>query len=157
MTDRARRTEAEEREPAVLRRSAEFEDRERALDPARRMADPWFAINSACNRALDDERARTWGAPELHTACRALDVPVLIIDGARDVRPRTAVDSLTEALPRVHRVTLPDAGHLPWAEDPEGFRKAVAGALWPAAPADGRTAGHGGVARSAVSDSRKSE
>ncbi|MET8450035.1 alpha/beta hydrolase [Streptomyces sp. NPDC005209] len=100
------------------------------------MADPWFVINSACNRALDDERARTWGAPELDAACRALDVPVLIIDGARDIRPRTAVDSLTEALPRAHRVTLPAAGHLPWAQDPEGFRKAVADALRLTAPTD---------------------
>ncbi|MFF7973662.1 alpha/beta fold hydrolase [Streptomyces sp. NPDC007905] len=49
--------------------------------------------------------------------------------GARDIRPRTAVDSLAGALPRVRRVVLPDAGHLPRVEDPEGIRKAVAGAL----------------------------
>ncbi|MEU0008539.1 hypothetical protein ABZ079_30870 [Streptomyces sp. NPDC006314] len=46
MTDRAERTEDEERERTVLQWSIEFEDRERALEPARRMADPWFAINS---------------------------------------------------------------------------------------------------------------
>ncbi|MGW7823757.1 alpha/beta fold hydrolase [Streptomyces puniciscabiei] len=114
-----------ERERAVLQWSAEFEDRDRALDHAGRMADPWFGINHACREGLNGERERTWGTPELYAACAALDVPVLIVDGARDLRPRTAVDSLAEALPRVRRVTLPDAGHLPWVEDPAGFRAAL--------------------------------
>ncbi|GHI04756.1 alpha/beta fold hydrolase [Streptomyces cellostaticus] len=125
LTDLAERTEGEERERAVLQWSIEFEDRDRALEPAGRMADPWFGINYACSGALNDERKRSWGTPELYTACQALDVPVLIVDGARDIRPRTAVDSLERALPRVRRVVLPDAGHLPWAEDPEGFREAL--------------------------------
>ncbi|MEU6070888.1 alpha/beta fold hydrolase [Streptomyces sp. NPDC047082] len=123
--DRPVRTQDEERERSVLQWSAEFEDRERALEHAGRMADPWFGINHACSGALNDERMRTWGTPELYAACRSLDVPVLIIDGARDLRPRTAVDSLERALPRVRRVILPDAGHLPWVEDPEGFRAAL--------------------------------
>jgi proline iminopeptidase len=55
-----------------------------------------------------------------------MTVPTLIIDGDQDVRPRWAVDSLAEALPNVRRVTLAGAGHLPWVEDPEGFRQAVA-------------------------------
>jgi proline iminopeptidase len=129
LTDRPQRTGDEDREHAVLQWSVEFEDREGALEPARRMADPWFPINHACNSALNDERKRDWGTPELHAACRSLDVPVLIVDGARDIRPRMAVDSLERALPRVRRVVLPDAGHLPWADDPKGFREAVTTAL----------------------------
>lgn len=58
-----------------------------------------------------------------------LDLPVLVVDGARDIRPRSAVDSLARALPRVRRVILPAAGHLPWVEDPEGFRAAVTAAV----------------------------
>ncbi|MER6528785.1 alpha/beta hydrolase [Streptomyces sp. NPDC001508] len=119
----------ESREHAVLQWSTDFADRERALEHAERMADPWFPINFACNRALGDETKRSWGTPALYTACTALDVPTLIVDGAHDIRPRTAVDSLERALPRVRRVALPDAGHLPWAEDPDGFRTAVADAL----------------------------
>ena len=123
------RTEDEERERAVLQWSIEFEDRERAMEHAGRMADPWFPIGTACNKALNAERKRTWGTPELYAACRRLDLPVLIVDGARDIRPRSAVDSLVEALPRVRRVVLAEAGHLPWVEDPEGFRAAVTGSL----------------------------
>ncbi|MFF4402599.1 alpha/beta fold hydrolase [Streptomyces sp. NPDC001480] len=125
LTDRPGRTEAEDRELAVLQWSVEFEDRDHAPHHAGRMADPWFAVNTDCNKALNEERKRTWGTRELFTACEALDVPVTIVDGARDIRPRTAVDSLERALPRVRRVVLPEAGHLPWVEDPEGFREAL--------------------------------
>ncbi len=116
---------AAERERAVLRWSVEFEDRERALEHARRMAEPWFGVNQECNKALNEERKRTWGTPGLRAACARLDVPVLIVDGARDIRPRTAVDSLAAVLPRARRVVLPAAGHLPWVEDPAGFRRAI--------------------------------
>ncbi|WP_055526118.1 alpha/beta fold hydrolase [Streptomyces graminilatus] len=122
-------SEAEERERAVLRWSAEFTERERALDHARRMAEPWFGVNSASNQAFNAERKRTWGTPALYDRCRALDVPVVIVDGPADIRPRTAVDSLERALPSVRRVILPEAGHLPWVEDPTGFRQAVASVL----------------------------
>jgi proline iminopeptidase len=129
LRERSGRSEDEEREFSVLQWSAEFQDRERALEHAGRMADPWFGINRESNRALNRERERDWGTPELYDACRALDVPVLIVDGAHDIRPRSAVDSLERALPRVRRVILQDAGHMVWADDPEGFRRAVGGAL----------------------------
>ncbi|MGW2820775.1 alpha/beta fold hydrolase [Streptomyces sp. NPDC001443] len=136
LTDRPPRDDSRERERAVLRWSAEFADRERAPELAARMAEPWFAVNDACNRALDRERRLRCGTAELYEACRALRVPVTILDGAHDIRPRSAVDSLERALPRVRRVTLPEAGHMLWTEEPTGFTEAVA---------------------RAVSDSRKSE
>ncbi|WP_328513544.1 hypothetical protein [Streptomyces mirabilis] len=40
-----------------------------------------------------------------------------------------AVGSLERALPRVRRVILPEAGHLPWVEDPRGLRGAGTAAL----------------------------
>lgn len=79
-------------------------------------------------RAAVNEDVRAW-LPGVEARCRELAVPVLIVDGERDIRPRWAVDSLHRALPRVRRVTLPGAGHLPWVEDPAGFRRAVAGFL----------------------------
>ncbi|KUN79567.1 alpha/beta fold hydrolase [Streptomyces griseoruber] len=129
LSDRTALTPAEARERAVLQWSVEYEDRDRALDLAGRAADPWFGVNGDCNKALNQERRRIWGTPALRAACAALDVPVLIVDGAEDIRPRSAVDSLERALPRVRRVTFPGAGHLPWVEDPDGFRAAVASAL----------------------------
>ncbi|MFJ9631173.1 alpha/beta fold hydrolase [Streptomyces sp. NPDC101175] len=121
---RWRELPGDSRERAVLQWSAEFEDRERALAHAERMADPWFPINSPCNKALNAEAGRTVGTPALYAACQALDLPVLIVDGERDIRPRSAVDSLEHALPQALRVTLPGAGHLPWVEEPRGFRDA---------------------------------
>ncbi|MFH9981404.1 alpha/beta fold hydrolase [Streptomyces sp. NPDC017179] len=129
LTDRPRRTEAEDRERAVLQWSADFADQKRALALAERTADPWFGVNHECNQGLNAERKRTWGTSGLDAACRRLDLPVLIVDGGRDIRPRTAVDSLERALPRVRRIVFPDAGHMPWVEQPQGFRRAVAAAL----------------------------
>jgi proline iminopeptidase len=115
------RTAAEERELAVLQWSADFADPDQATGFAERMATPWFEINYECNVAMgEDEREA-----ELVAACRELPVPVLIVDGARDIRPRWAVDSLHQALTSVTRVVLPDAGHVPWLERPEAFRSAV--------------------------------
>jgi proline iminopeptidase len=113
------------RERAVLQWSTEFVDRERAIQHAERMADPWFPINSPCNKALNAEARQTAGTPALRSACRALDLPVVVVDGDMDIRPRSAVDSLVRVLPQVRRVTLAGAGHLPWVEDPYGFRDAV--------------------------------
>ncbi|MFC4119370.1 alpha/beta fold hydrolase [Nonomuraea zeae] len=138
------RTDAEDRELSVLQWTADFadhgqdhedrgQDRDQdhgqdhswAREQAERMATPWLGVNFACNAAINAEGRRTWGAPELHARCAASDVPVLIVDGAEDIRPRWAVDSLERALPRVSRVVLEGAGHLPWTEDPDGFQAAV--------------------------------
>ncbi|MBN9741751.1 alpha/beta hydrolase [Amycolatopsis sp. A1MSW2902] len=117
------RTAEEDREYCVLQWSAEFAGRERALEHAEAMADPWFGVNFECNAALNRER---W--PDLRGQCEGLKVPTLIVDGTADIRPRSAVDSLERALPMVSRVQLP-AGHLPWMEDPAGFHSAVSGFL----------------------------
>ncbi|MDX3195195.1 alpha/beta hydrolase [Streptomyces sp. MN03-5084-2B] len=92
------------------------------------MATPWFPINYEANLALSEEMRAT-SEQELVEACRALTVPVLIIDGEADNRPRWAVDSLERALPSVTRVRLPGVGHVPWLEAPDEFRTAVAGFL----------------------------
>ncbi|WP_405990612.1 alpha/beta fold hydrolase [Streptomyces sp. NBC_00986] len=113
------------RERAVLQWSTEFVDLEQAIRHAEAMTDPWFPINFPCNKALNAEAKHTAGAPALRSACQALDLPVVVVDGDMDIRPRSAVDSLVRALPQVRRVRLANAGHLPWVEDPYGFRDAV--------------------------------
>ncbi|MGW7051576.1 alpha/beta fold hydrolase [Streptomyces sp. NPDC054887] len=124
-----RRTEAEEREMWVLQWSADFPgpDRQRALRLAERMATPWLGVNHTCHAEIGAETA-TMSEHQLHAACGGLRMPVLIVDGERDIRPRDAVDSLEQSLPHVTRVTLAGAGHLPWAECPAEFADAVAAA-----------------------------
>jgi proline iminopeptidase len=123
--DEHERTDAEEREAAVLQWSVEFVDPSRATELAERMATPWFPINQECNQTINDELKLSWREPELEAACRKLQVPTLILDGVEDVRPRWAVDSLERALPHVTRVRIDGAGHLPWMEAPDSFRAAI--------------------------------
>lgn len=120
------RTPQEDRELAVLQWTADFADSSRAREHAEAMATPWFDVNYECNATIAAEEARE---SELVAACRALTVPVLIVDGGGDLRPRWAVDSLAEALPSVERVVLPEVGHVPWLEAPRDFHAAVSGFL----------------------------
>jgi proline iminopeptidase len=123
------RDEARDRELAVLQWSAEFADPAAGARFAERMATPWFGINWECSASINAELKATWREPELIAACHSLRVPVLILEGADDIRPRWAVDSLEEALPLVTRVTIQGAGHLPWLEAPEEFLTALLGFL----------------------------
>ncbi|MFE4533897.1 alpha/beta fold hydrolase [Streptomyces scopuliridis] len=120
-----RRTEAEDREYAILQWSVDFSDHGRAREHAEAMATPWFGVNHTCNATIGAELGRPGATHGLRERCAALRVPVLIVDGEDDIRPRWSVDSLESALPDVTRTTLAGAGHLPWTEDPEGFRTAV--------------------------------
>jgi proline iminopeptidase len=123
------RTPAEDKELAILQWSADFADEGSAVAHAENMATPWFEINWECNAALGDENGQYLTDTDVVAQCRTLGIPTLIIDGACDVRPRWAVDSLHRALPDARRTTLAGAGHLPWVEDPDGFREAVTGFL----------------------------
>lgn len=132
LRERASRSPDEDRQFCVLQWSTDFEDPQTAVRQAEAMATPWWGagVNFEANAALNAEIRSGWGAPELRDRCGTLHtVPVLVVDGARDPRPRSSIDSLVTVLPRVTRAVLPDAGHLPWAEDPHGFRAAVTGFL----------------------------
>ncbi|MER5636286.1 alpha/beta hydrolase [Kitasatospora sp. NPDC002227] len=122
------RTAEEDRELCVLQWSTDFVEPGQAMAHAERMATPWFGVNFECNAAINAE-TRAWGGAGVRARCEALKVPVLVVDGVEDTRPRWSVDSLERALPDVSRVALAHAGHLPWVEDPAGFRKAVSSFL----------------------------
>lgn len=119
------RTPAEEREWAILQWSADFADQDTALRHAERMATPWFGINYDCSEAINAEVKQELKETEMALRCQALDVPVLIIDGIEDIRPRWAVDSLHQAMANSRRAILAGSGHLPWVENPDDFRVAV--------------------------------
>ncbi len=118
------RTPDEDREHAILQWTADFVDPATALQHAERLGTPWPGINYECAGGIKADLTHY-----LPASCRTLAVPTLIVDGDRDIRPRWAVDSLERALPNVRRTTLVGAGHIPWVEDPEGFRAAVIGFL----------------------------
>ena len=122
------RDAAEDRELAILSWSAEFTGGD-AMRNAEAMATPWFGINHDCHDAIWTELKQSWSEPALVPRCKQLEVPVLIIDGATDLRPRWAVDSLAQALPVVTRVIFPAAGHLPWVDAPAEFRDTLLGFL----------------------------
>ncbi|HEY0637702.1 MAG TPA: alpha/beta hydrolase [Pseudonocardiaceae bacterium] len=113
-----------ERDRAVRQWTADFADPATAAGHAERMATPWFPINHVCHHAMAAEEV-TWREADLVAACRSLTVQTLVVDGAADLRPRSAVDSLCAALPSVTRVVVEGAGHLPWVERPDLFRAAV--------------------------------
>ncbi|MFK3735892.1 alpha/beta fold hydrolase [Streptomyces sp. NPDC088090] len=88
--------------------------------PDRAEADTGFAPNNReCHKAINAE-LRAQDPERLAAACARLTVPVLVVDGVHDIRPRWAVDSLVSALPDVQRIAL-DAGRLPWMEQPGAF------------------------------------
>jgi proline iminopeptidase len=111
-------TATEQREASIIRWTADFVDAARARELAEAMATPWFHINLEANRTINDELKRTWREDELVRECQRLFVPTLILEGAQDIRPRWAVDSLASALPLVTRVSLDNLGHVPWLEAP---------------------------------------
>jgi proline iminopeptidase len=120
------RTPDEDREYAILEWSMDYTDPVAGRRHAERMATPWPGINWECAEHLKADIGGWLRDGDGPARCRDLAVPTLIIDGDRDQRPRWAVDSLARALPDVRRVILTGAGHLPWVEDPDGFRRAVA-------------------------------
>ena len=119
------RTPAEDRELAVLQWSADYADPVTALERAGHLATPWFGINHDCNATISAELSQDLKDTDLAARCAEIEAPVLIIDGARDIRPRDAVDSLHRAIPHCQRIILPEAGHLPWVEAPAAFHSAV--------------------------------
>ncbi len=121
-----RPTAGQQREEDVLRLLTDFRDPATARGHAERLLSPYFLSDPAVNPTLNAEM-RTLSEADLIERCRALpaSVPVLIIDGALDPRPRWAVDSLAQALPNVTRVSLARAGHLPWLDSPEEFATAI--------------------------------
>lgn len=113
------RTQEQERELETVRFAHEFPDRDRALELAATLVEELFTADDVKDPINAEMRA--WSERELVERCRALTVPTLIIDGARDSRPRWSVDSLAEALPHCTRVELADSGHFPWLDEPDAF------------------------------------
>jgi proline iminopeptidase len=117
-----KRTEAEDRELMTLRWGADFPDPRTSAAHVAAITDPWFGVNQEAGTALLADTVTH--ARDVADRCERLDLPVLIVQGAGDLRPASVVDSLHRALPRVERIMV-DGGHMPWIDDPAGFAGTV--------------------------------
>lgn len=122
------RTPEQERRLWQLRLAGEFPNRASALELAATQVNEIFDEDEPVYASLRDE-ADAYDAAELMDRARALDVPTLIVDGMSDLRPRSSVDSLAAALPKVMRVRIAEAGHFPWLDAPDLFEEALSGWL----------------------------
>ncbi len=118
------RTAAEERESCVLSWMTDYVDVERGRAWAETTLATGFLPNYEVNRAIGAEVAAQSEAAMI-TRCRQLMRPALLIHGAEDPRPVSAIDSLVDALPQVRRVVIDAAGHVPWDEQPAAFANAL--------------------------------
>ena len=118
------RTAEEEIEYLALGHSRDYVDRATALDTAQRAYEVGLSVNYEANRTIGEEM-NGWSEDDLVARCRGLGMPVLVLHGAADPRPSWGGDSMCESLPRVRRVVLEGAGHLPWHEKPEEVRAAL--------------------------------
>lgn len=64
--------------------------------------------------------------PATRAALAALDAPVLVLAGQWDVgNPPGTMAQVAEVLPRAQLTVQPEAGHFPWVDDADGFRRLV--------------------------------
>ncbi|MFF4652662.1 alpha/beta fold hydrolase [Streptomyces sp. NPDC001380] len=75
----------------------------------------WQGVDDAARRAVAD-------------ALGGLAVPVLVVTGDRDGASGVAAGGVVAAqFPDARHTTLPGCGHYPWVDEPEAFRRLVAG------------------------------
>ncbi|HCT80729.1 MAG TPA: alpha/beta hydrolase [Micromonosporaceae bacterium] len=118
------RSRAEEREFLALQLGADFADGQIRESQTARILDHGFEVNYQSNDQLTEDMHHRFASGTVLESCRLLRLPILVVDGSQDIRPRWSVDSLCQALPEVQRLTF-DTGHIPWAEDEAGFVTAV--------------------------------
>lgn len=120
----ATRNEDEDREYCLLTWMTDFIDPVQGRRHAEHLLEDGFLPSFDVNRALSAELANM---DEQHVLarCATLSLPALVVHGADDPRPASAVDSLVAALPDAGLAIIPHAGHLPWLEQPEAMRAVV--------------------------------
>jgi len=97
----------------------------------------FFARNGVTMRSLGDYDWRSRLGP--------VQAPTLVVHGARDVAPVESAREWAASLPNARLLLIPGAGHLPYADQPREFHRAVDSFLrgrWPdrarVIPADGK-------------------
>lgn len=88
---------------------ADRRDLEGELEP-----DYAFPHNMEVNREGAASEAEWSRNPRLLKQLSQLDVPLMAIQGGKDIRPGWPAEQLVNLLPNASMVTLPDAGHALW-------------------------------------------
>lgn len=87
----------------------------------------YWSPNFEVNRLLGEDAEKFAEGEDFDTKHRldiALrEVPVLVVHGEADPRPVDVARELAEKIPGAQFVKMPDVGHWPWLEDPDGFEK----------------------------------
>lgn len=113
----------EERELLAIHWATDHADNQRGLAFAQAMA-LGGVVDRRCNASLNAEM-NSLDPEVLRERCSRLTVPVLVIQGTHDPRPREALGSLVSALPNVERVAIQGSGHYPWLEAVGPFEQLV--------------------------------
>lgn len=103
----------------------EVDDPARAAEIGCLVAAGSEGMNRQVNDELGADGMRHCSTREFHESLARLDVPVLLVHGEQDPRPRWAAERLAETLPRCELVVLPGVGHFPDLEAPERYRGIV--------------------------------
>ena len=84
-----------------------------------------FPVNYALNAALNDEMNGLEDSGALPTQVARIAAPTLVLDGEADLRPRWARARIAELIPTGRPLTIEQAGHEPWVEQPEATARAL--------------------------------
>ncbi|MBI4571525.1 MAG: alpha/beta hydrolase [Chloroflexi bacterium] len=117
-----------DREYCVLTWMADYAGRARAQQLASQLLRP-YRPSYDVNAALTSDWARLTGDASFVAAAARIDAPVLVVHGADDPRPARLAERLASSLPRAELAIIPEAGHLPWVEQPERTRDVLRGFL----------------------------
>ncbi len=114
--------DAVERAYCELSWTPDIVDRSRARELARQLFVDGLHVNFQVNRILTKDSNRFTQQPGIVEQVAALQTPTLIIHGTLDPRPARVARQLAACVPAASYIELPDAGHLPWIEQPDLLR-----------------------------------
>jgi proline iminopeptidase len=79
-----------------------------------RQPDYAYPPNMEVNRQVNASKKPYHRDPELPARLRALEIPVLVVHGDRDIRPTDMAERLAAQLPQVRLEIIPEAEHVLW-------------------------------------------
>lgn len=116
------RTEEQEEELLILSWFPDHHDQDRAWSWASNAARTRRPVNWAMNNQISTDRHAVPLEDLLDELAAAVPAATILIGGAGDPRPASAIEQLGRRLERP-TVVIPGAGHEPWLEEPDLFRR----------------------------------